>query len=132
MMILADTSAWIEFLRKTGSSTARLMRRRLESDEVATTDVVIAEILAGSTNADRLAAWRRALDASVYLRQEPYVDAVEAARLYRECRLGGESPRQLTDCVVAAVALRNNVPILHRDRDYDVIARHSTLRTASA
>jgi predicted nucleic acid-binding protein len=126
-MILADSSAWVEVLRRTGSATARAMRRHLDADDVATTDVVIAEVLAGTTSADRLAAWRRALDASVYLAQQPYVDAVAAADLYRRCRRAGESPRQLTDCLVAAVAIRNNVAVLHRDRDYEVLARHTDL-----
>ncbi len=127
-MVLADTSAWIELLCRTGSPTARAMRLRLDADEVATTDVVLTEILSGTTDDERLAAWSRAVNASIYLAQEPHLDAVEAARLYRECRRGGESPRQLTDCLVAAVAIRNNVSVLHCDRDYDVLARHTALQ----
>ncbi len=132
MIVLADTSAWVEVLRRTGSPTATAMRRRLERDEVATTDVVITEVLAATTDPDRLAAWRRALDASRYLAQQPYTDALDAARLYRECRSNGESPRQLTDCLIAAVAIRNDVAVLHRDRDFDVLARHTELEVSSA
>jgi predicted nucleic acid-binding protein len=29
---------------------------------------------------------------------------------------------------VAAVAVRHDVPVLHRDRDFDVLARHTPLR----
>ena len=131
-MILADTSAWIEFLRRTGSTTAEAMRARFQAVEVATTDIVVLEVLAGTTDAARLSAWERALDACTFLAQEPRLDAVEAADLYRRCRQSGESPRQLTDCLIAAVALRNEVELLHRDKDFDVIARHSGLRVASS
>jgi predicted nucleic acid-binding protein len=55
------------------------------------------------------------------------IDAEEAARIYRGCRGSGETVRSLSDCLVAAIAIRNDVPVLHRDRDYDVIARYFPL-----
>ena len=47
-MILADTSAWVEFLRGTGSETNLRLRGLLEDDELSTTDVVLMEVLAGA------------------------------------------------------------------------------------
>ena len=32
------------------------------------------------------------------------------------------------DCLIAAVAIRERAHVLHRDRDFDVIARHTDLR----
>jgi predicted nucleic acid-binding protein len=32
------------------------------------------------------------------------------------------------DCLIAAVAIREKVSILHNDRDYDVLARYTPLR----
>jgi predicted nucleic acid-binding protein len=129
--VLADTSVWIELFRRTGSPTAQAMRRRLDADEVAITDIVIMEILAGETHPDRLAKARRAVDGCAYLGQRGQRDAIAAAALYRRCRRAGETPRQLTDCLIAAVAIRNDVPVLHRDRDYDAIARHFPLRVVT-
>ena len=125
MTVLADTSAWIEFFRGTGSPVAIALRSRLEADEVATTDVVMMEVLAGASDPIRLARARRALDACTYLPQRRLDDAAAAAALYRQCRRRGETPRQLADCLVAAVAIRNQVAVLQRDRDYDVLARHT-------
>ena len=65
-MILAGTSAWVEYLRATGSPV----------------------------------------------------------HLYRRCRAGGETVRKLSDCLIAAVALRHGA-------DFEVIARHTPLRVAS-
>lgn len=131
MMVLADTSAWIEFFRRTGSPLDRAMRRRLDRDEVATTDLVIMEVLAGVPDQARLVKARRAVDGCRYLPQRRRSDAIAAAALYRQCRRAGETPRQLADCLVAAVALRHRVPVLQRDGDYEVISRHCRLEVVT-
>ncbi len=59
----------------------------------------------------------------------PY-DFEEAASLYAECRARGQRVRKLDDCLIAAVAIRHDVPVLHHDRDFDVLARHTPLRVA--
>ena len=56
-------------------------------------------------------------------------DYDRAAELYRRCRLRGETVRKLIDCLIAAVAIRTGIPVLHNDRDFDVLARHTELRT---
>jgi predicted nucleic acid-binding protein len=56
------------------------------------------------------------------------VDYDAAAALYRTCRQKGQTVRKLIDCLIAAVAIRGDVPILHRDVDFDVLSRHTALR----
>jgi len=47
-MVLLDTSAWIEYLRRTGSGVNDTVREMLaEGKPMATTDVVILELLSG-------------------------------------------------------------------------------------
>lgn len=55
-------------------------------------------------------------------------DFEAAAGIFRTCRRRGKSVRRLVDCLIAAVAIRAGLEILHRDRDFDVIARHTGLR----
>ena len=38
----------------------------------------------------------------------------EAARLYRQCRVNGETVRKLVYCLIAAIAIRIACPLLHR------------------
>ena len=59
-------------------------------------------------------------------------DYDDAATLYRRCRQQGETVRKLIDCLIAAVAIRGGVPVLHNDRDFDVLARHTELQLDSA
>ena len=96
--------------------------------DATTTDVVLLEVLAGTSDEERAARLRRFLAGAELLRQQSPADAERAAALYRACRRAGETPRSLNDCVVAAVALRHDVPVLHRDRDFPVLARHTDLR----
>ena len=55
----------------------------------------------------------------------------DAAALYRLCRREGETVRKLIDCLIGAVAIRANAPILHNDADFDVLARHTDLKIAT-
>jgi predicted nucleic acid-binding protein len=128
-VILADTSAWVEYLRATGS-LVHLRLRKLIADEgeLVTTEVVIMELLAGEPSPEGVAQLRRLLGRFDLLPVEGLADYEAAAELYRRCRAGGETVRSLTDCLIAAVAVRSGATLLHRDQDFEVIARHTPLR----
>lgn len=55
----------------------------------------------------------------------------EAAAIHRVCSAAGDTVRSQLDCLIAAVAIREEVPVLHADRDFDVIAEHTPLRVAA-
>jgi predicted nucleic acid-binding protein len=122
-VILIDTSAWIEFLRDTGSPTCREVDRLLEHD-IATCDPVRMEVLAGARDESHLRSLRGLLARATVLPTDP-VDYETAAVLYRSCRRSGETVRKLMDCLIAAVALRHGRPVLHQDADFDVLARRT-------
>ncbi len=125
-MILIDTSAWVEFLRDTGSDVCMRVDVALDTD-IAVCDAIRMEVLAGARDEHHLQALRRLLARAVDLPTEP-VRYDEAAMLFRRCRNEGETVRKLIDCLIAAIAVRANVPVLHRDRDFDVLARHTELQ----
>ncbi len=128
-MTLVDTSAWIEFLRATGSATHGAVRRLLDDDErTHTTDVVVMEVLAGARDDDHRDRLRRLLARCEHVPIEGLDDFEAAADLYRACPAGGDTAPALTDCLIAVVALRESLPVLHADRDFDVLARHTGLR----
>jgi hypothetical protein len=126
-LILIDSSAWIEFLRRTGSPTNRRVADLLRG-EIATTDPVRMEVLAGARDESHLHDLRGLL-ARASLLQTESGDYERAAALYRTCRRQGETVRRLIDCLIAAVAIRNEVAVLHADDDFDVLARHTALQT---
>lgn len=123
-MILADTSAWIEFLRATGSGVHLWLAELLASkQQIAVTDIVLMEILAGARDDGHRESLRRLLAGCDYLATEGPADYEGAADLYRRCRKAGATVRGLPDCLIAVVAMRHDVAILHADRDFDAISR---------
>ena len=124
-MILIDTSAWIEFLRDTGSPTCQRVEELLAHD-IAVADPIRMEVLAGARNEEHLIQLKRLLARGAILHTNP-IDYDQAAILYRQCRAKGETVRKLIDCLIAAVAIRNEIVVLQLDSDFDVLARHSSL-----
>ena len=125
-MILVDTSAWIEFLRDTGSATCDRVEALLES-EIATCDAVRMEVLAGARDERHLRSLRGLLARAVSIPVTP-ADYDLGAALHRHCRQRGETVRKLVDCLIASVAIRTGAALLHNDADFDVLARHTELR----
>ena len=124
-MILVDTSAWIEFLRDTGSATCVRVDELL-AEELASCQPVRMELLAGARDEHHLQALRGLLARTTILETLP-TDYEDAAMLYRTCRRRGETVRKLIDCLIAAHAIRARLPLLHADADFDVLARHTEL-----
>ena len=85
------------------------------------------EILAGARNSAHLEDLRDVLAAAVVIPTEQ-ADFDAAAELYRRCRRAGETVRSFIDCLIAAVAIRAGVPVLHSDVDFTALARHTELQ----
>lgn len=129
-MTLADTSAWIEYLRRTGSLVNHRVRELLDQGDLAVTDPVMMEVLAGAPNEERARKLRRLLARCEFVPTSGPADYEQAAALYGACRRGGETIRALTDCLIAAVAIRAGVSLLHADADFEALARHTPLELA--
>jgi predicted nucleic acid-binding protein len=128
-VILPDSSAWIEEFRGTGSGVHLALRDLLASGvEIAVTEPVVMELLAGARSKRELRATRVRLLSFTMLRVQDLVTYERASAVWRACRLAGEPVRNTLDCLIAAVAIREGVTILHADRDFDVIARHTDLQ----
>ena len=119
---LVDTSVWIEWFRKTESGAAHAMRKlREDPSQIAVTQPVAFEVRAG-TKRVHLHAVDRVLDAAVQLSVAPEIDFEVATDLYLAARDIGKPTRSLMDCVIAAVAVRTGAVLVHRDRDFEVLA----------
>jgi predicted nucleic acid-binding protein len=125
-LILIDTSAWVEFLRGTGSPVCDRVDDLLDAD-LCVCGPIRMEVLAGARDERHLDDLRRLL-ARASLIPTQAVDYDNAAGLYRICRRSGETVRKLIDCLIAAMAIRAEVEVLHADSDFDVLARHTPLR----
>ena len=126
-MILVDSSVWIDFLRARGTPADRTLTRLFrDASAVAVTEVIVMELLAGtpSSGAPALGSRLRALP---MLTIGGLAGFEAAAGIYRRCREAGTTPRSLTGCLVAVAAIGAGASLLHADRDFDRIARHTSL-----
>jgi predicted nucleic acid-binding protein len=115
-VILADTSAWVEFDRATGSAVDRRMAELIAADgPLAVTEPVLMEVLAAARDERRADDLRRLLLRRHLLAIDVAADFDAAARVYRRCRRVGVTPRGLVDCLVVAVAWRSGASVLAQD-----------------
>jgi len=131
-VVIADTSAWIEYLRATGTPAHVKLRDLLRDDPagVGITGAVVMELLVGAATAERERRLRAMLARHPHLPTRDPGDFERAAALQRACRERGATVRTMVDCLVAAVALRMDAAVLAQDRDFEVLAHHSALRLA--
>jgi len=122
-VILADTSAWIEYDRATGSPVDQRLTALISEDgPLMVTEPVIMEVVAGArtqTHADQL---RRLMLRGGLLPFDAPTDFDGAALIYRRCRSAGVTPRGMIDCMIAAVAWRRGASLLCRDVDLERVA----------
>ncbi len=122
--MMADSSAWIDFLRATGSHANRRLRDALARREtVWIPDVVYQEVLQGAASPAQFMQLQSLLDAaSPWVAEDGQETARHAALLYARCRWRGITIRSANDCLIAACAIEAGEPLLHADRDFERIA----------
>lgn len=122
-MIVVDTSVWIDVLNDVGSAKASRCTELLQDGApLALTDIVFAEILQGFRHEHEARRVEKHLRAFPVLRLEELDDFALAAELYRKARRAGVTIRKTLDCLIAAPCVRDGVPILHADEDFDRLA----------
>jgi predicted nucleic acid-binding protein len=132
-VILADTSAWVEYDRGTESIVDRRLCELLENvGAVAVTEPIVMEVLAGAQDGRRETQLRRLLARAELLSFDAVTDFDGAVRIYRRCRAAGITPRGMIDCMIAAVAWRRGAALLACDADMDRVARVIELEMDSA
>lgn len=123
-MILADTSAWIEYDRATGSRVDQRMTELIASQgPLAVTEPVVMEVLAGARTDARESELRRLLLRFSLLHFDVVTDFDAATLVYRRCRQAGVTPRGMVDCMIAALAWRREAVVLSYDADLDRVAQ---------
>jgi len=125
-VLLVDTSVWIEVFRPRGLRLDEVV----DFDDIVTCLPVIQEVLQGFADERAYTIARDAMGSLPIvespLRRELFE---EAAGLYRTARRAGLTVRSGVDCLIAACAIRHGLPVVHNDRDFDLLARVSPLES---
>jgi predicted nucleic acid-binding protein len=128
-VIAVDTSVWVNLLRGGDGRHVRELVALIEEDAgVCLTDVVLSELLQGVRTEREARQLEQRLLAFDVLRLSDLEDFTLAAQLCRTARRGGHTIRRTLDCLIAAVCIREDVPLLHDDVDFDRLAATTPLR----
>ena len=126
MLILADTSCWIEFFPPDGDEAVRAQLLRWLADGLAICGPVRTEVLRGVRKEDAA----KIVSAFAAL---PHLSSVDGDWLRAEQNTralvdkGCNVP--LVDVFIAAIALRHNAVLAHKDEHFQAIAQVLPLRT---
>ena len=122
--MLVDSSVWIAYLRGDNLIVVDLLVEALEHGaRVWLAPPILQEVLQGADSPDRFTRWDRVLgELPMVIAPDAREAARSAAHLYARCRWAGVTPRSANDCLIATHAILGCMPLLHRDRDFDLIA----------
>jgi predicted nucleic acid-binding protein len=124
-VILVDSSVWIEFFR---ASSQFDLAAAIDFDEIVTCLPVVQEVLQGFDEPRAFRIAREAMFALPIVESPLSAEVFEqAVDLYRAARRAGFTIRSGVDCLIAACALRHSLMVVHRDRDFDALARVAAL-----
>jgi len=131
--MICDTSVWIDLFQGGNTWQTETLSLRIERNlPVFICPVIIQEVLQGvrkDANYDRIL---HALVDFNIIDNHWLEMSIKAAELYRHLRVTGVTVRKPNDCLIAAYAIDHKLPLLHQDRDFDQIARHSPLEIYQA
>jgi len=127
-MILVDSSVWIDLFKKKNNEKTKLLLQLIEDEEdICTCGLIITEVLQGIREDLFLKKVENYFRGLILLKFQDQ-DFTVAAYIYRKARKKGVTIRSTVDCVIAACAIRNSIILLERDRDYQSIAKYSSLK----
>jgi predicted nucleic acid-binding protein len=126
-VILVDSSVWIAAL---SARPPFRIEDLVDLDEIVICLPIIQEILQGFDDDYAFEMARDSLYALPVI-EDPLTTEVfdDAIAIFRAARKRGVTIRSSVDCLIAACAIRHGALVLHRDRDFDHLARVSSLRS---
>jgi predicted nucleic acid-binding protein len=128
LKLVADTSAWIEFVRGTGSIADQLMAAAIDNHKVLVPDLVYHEVLRGMPSEAEARVMIKRFDPFIDFNLCSMAIAEKAAAHYRFLRSKGITVRGTVDTLIATWCIENDVPLLHADRDFEGFETHLGLQ----
>ena len=108
--------------------SAAALQELAAPEDIATCPPVVEEVLRGARSEHDYRQAFEELRSMIMLDSPMELEVFEqAAVIYRTARAASYTIRSPFDCLIAACAIRHGVPVLHADRDFEYIARVTTL-----
>jgi predicted nucleic acid-binding protein len=129
--VIFDTSVWIDFSKGIGSPQVLMLEDYLKNSPrlIFLTPTVLQEFLMGLRTEKDFLKYQSQFSYLNLFKPDWEKTSISAAKLYFDLRKKGVTIRKSTDCLIAQIAIENNVLLVHNDTDFELIAQNSSLRT---
>jgi predicted nucleic acid-binding protein len=128
--MLIDSSVWINYLLgKKNKETDLLDKSFAIGLAHHICPPVFQEVLQGINKDSEFETTKNILIEMNFLNLDSYFAGEEAAKIYRLVRKKGITIRKPNDCLIAFYAMHFKLELVHNDKDFEKIAKYTTLKT---
>lgn len=125
--VIIDTSAWIASFQREGDTELKgLVKRLITEQDVLLPGIIKAEFLRGAKDGKEYEKLSDLLKGLTYLPVEDNFWGRLSRFSFELFRKGLTVP--LTDTYIALIAIENDVPVVHKDKHFDLIAQKKPLK----
>jgi predicted nucleic acid-binding protein len=129
MIVIVDTTVWVDFFAdRSKLHVAALESSIKQKDDICICGIILTEILQGIRKEKDYKKTKELLDKLIFLPMA-HASYIKAAEIYRSLRRKGITIRKPLDCMIASVAIEHDIPLLHNDKDFDLIEKHCGLKS---
>ncbi len=125
---IIDSTVWIDYFNNVINDKTNAADKLLENRFAIILPVILQEILQGIRNRETFDSIRWLMLSLEFFQYDAVQAAIDAASLYRFLKIKGVTVRKPNDCLIAIICINNNIPLLHNDKDFDNIAKHTSLK----
>jgi predicted nucleic acid-binding protein len=132
MMVLIDTTVWIDFFAGRQLPHVTVLELLIKDrEDICICGIILTEVLQGIRAKNEFRKTKELFNTMVFLPM-PYSVFLGAAEIYRSLRRKGITIRNSIDCMIASVAIENDMVLLHNDRDFNPIEKHLGLKVLTS
>lgn len=131
MMILVDTTVWTDFFAARPIAHVEALENLInDREDICICGIILAEVLQGIRKDSEFQKVRELFNNLIFLPMH-YPVFLKSAEIFRKLRRKGITIRKSMDCMIASVAIENDIPILHNDKDFQPIEKYCSLKVLS-
>jgi len=127
-MIVADTSAWIDYIKGIKAPHTDILDQALLNYRIITGDIIITEFLQGFKVEKDYNQAKEIMNSLEYYDFVGKEIAHHAAQNFRKLRKNGITVRKTIDVIIATFCIENNFPLIHNDKDFDPMEHYLGLK----
>lgn len=129
-MIVVDSSVWIDYFRGTTTNETDALDAMLGTENLATGDLMLTEVLQGFRSQADFEQARTMLTSLEIIELGGKEIGIQAARNFRKLREKGVTVRKTIDTIIATRCIVDDHALLFSDRDFEPFVEHLGLKSA--